>query len=52
MKGYQIWKDDLGRWCVSSEESAYSKESDHKIYGAREEAEQAAKRHRDTGRWE
>ena len=52
MKGCEIWKDDLGRWCVRNEESPYSKESDHKVYGAKVEAQQAARRHKETGQWE
>ena len=52
MDGYKIWRDDLGRWCVHNENSPYSKESDHKIYGSRAEAERAAKRHKETGQWE
>ena len=52
MIGYEIWKDDLGRWCVRNEESPYSKESDHKTYGSRAEAERAATRHKETGQWE
>ena len=52
MKNYEIWKDDLGRWCVHCKDSPYSKESDHKIYHSREEAARAAERHRETGQWE
>ena len=47
MKGYEIWKDDLGRWCVYCEESPYSKESDHKVYRTKKEAVNAAKKHKE-----
>ena len=52
MKNYEIWKDDLGRWCVHCKDSPYSKEADHKVYGTKKDAEEAAKRHKEAGRWE
>ena len=52
MKGYETWKDDLGRWCVHCEDSSYSRGSDHRVYGLKAEAEKAAKRHKETGQWE
>ena len=31
-KGYEIWKDDLGRWCVYNPNSRYDRSSDHKVF--------------------
>jgi hypothetical protein len=49
--GFDIWKDDLGRWCVHTQESKYSKESDYKIYGTKKEAEKAASFYKENGHW-
>lgn len=51
MKGFEIWQDNLGRWCVHNEESPYGRESDRRIYGTKREAEEAARFYRDNGRW-
>ena len=32
-KGYKIYKNNLGRWCVHNSQSPYGKESDHKVFG-------------------
>ena len=31
--GFEVWEDDLGRWCVYNEDSPYSRESDHQVFG-------------------
>jgi hypothetical protein len=49
--GFDIWKDDLGRWCVHDQESKYSKETDHRIYGTKKEAERAASFFKEYGHW-
>ena len=40
-KNFEIWQDDLGRWCVHNLESPYSRESDHKIFSSLEDAKRA-----------
>ena len=47
LKGYEIWLDDLGRWCVYCEKSPYTKESDHKVFNTKKEAKEFAKRHKE-----
>jgi predicted DNA-binding transcriptional regulator AlpA len=51
-KGIEIWRDDLGRFCVHNPESPYSRESDHRVYGALKEAKQAIDIFCTYGRWE
>ena len=48
---YDVWQDDLGRWCVHNKDSKYSKESDHRIYGSKEDADLAISFHADNGYW-
>lgn len=40
-KNFEIWQDNLGRWCVYNTESLYSRESDHKIFGSLKDAKRA-----------
>jgi len=37
-KGYEIWQDDLGRWCVHNPSSRYSRDSDHRTFGTLRQA--------------
>jgi len=37
-KGYEIWQDDLGRWCVHNPSSKYSRDSDHRTFGTLQQA--------------
>jgi hypothetical protein len=39
-KGYEIWKDDLGRWCVYNPMSKYSRDSDYRAFGSLEQAKE------------
>jgi len=50
IKGFDIWKDDLGRWCVHCKESPYSRESDHRTFRTKKEAEAFARQWKDDGR--
>jgi len=39
-KGYKIYKNNLGRWCVHNSQSPYGKESDHKVFGTQQQCKE------------
>jgi hypothetical protein len=39
-KGYEIFRDDLGRWCVYNPMSKYSRDSDHRVFFSLEQAKE------------
>lgn len=51
-KGFEIWRDNLGRWCVHNPESPYSRENDQKIFGSLDDAKRAIDNYIEYGRFE
>jgi len=40
-KGFEIYQDDLGRWCVYNPKSSYSRDCDSLVFGSLQQAKKA-----------